>query len=66
MWNKKDDGIDPLVDNVKEYSISHAEIKSTGVTMCTEHKWRKLNEKEIACIVCPTAHIVNRADDYIA
>ena len=40
------------------FSIKHSEIPK-GVTQCVEHKWRKLNENELECTLCPTAIIVN-------
>lgn len=41
-----------------------AGILRTTVTMCLAHKWRKLNDHEIACTICPTVNIVANADDY--
>lgn len=40
-------------------------IKKTKISQCKDgHSWRKLNDTEIACTICPTIHIVERADDY--
>lgn len=44
------------------FTIKESEIKK-GTTQCQNHKWRVLNETEIACTVCPTALIVSK--DYI-
>lgn len=39
--------------------VSHAELKSRGITMCKIHFWKKLTDNEVACTICPTALIVN-------
>jgi hypothetical protein len=49
------------------YTISEREIKSTGRTQCTEHKWEKLNDNEIICRACNTVLIINPdcLDEYV-
>lgn len=41
------------------FSRSHSDIKAGGKTMCEKHIWTKLSDNEVACIICPTAWIVN-------
>lgn len=45
--------------NQTVFSVSHSEIRKTGITMCKDHSWEKLNEMEIYCTLCPTVLIVN-------
>lgn len=52
------------LETAQEFSISHADISKTAVSQCQNHTWRILNDKEIACIVCPTVNIVDNANDY--
>ena len=45
------------------FSRKHSDIEMSGKKMCTDHKWRKLNNTEIECINCPTALIVGVDDE---
>jgi hypothetical protein len=47
------------------FSTSSATIKASGLRMCERHQWRKLNDTEVACSVCPTVNIVENTDKYI-
>jgi hypothetical protein len=60
--NSQDDGID-RGEIRTVFSATHAAIKATGVKMCTDHKWKKVNEVELACTVCPTQIICSIDDE---
>lgn len=45
------------------FTISHKEIEKHGTKMCEKHIWRKSNDMELACTVCPTAIIVAIDDE---
>lgn len=45
------------------FTISHKEIEKHGTKMCEKHIWRKANDIELACTVCPTAIIVAIDDE---
>lgn len=58
-WEKdkpQKDGIDR--GEIRTIHTFSADI-AKGITMCKVHQWRKLSDNEIACIICPTALIVN-------
>jgi hypothetical protein len=57
MEKPKDDGID-RGEIRTVFSRSIADIKSSGVSQCKNHKWRKLNDNELECVNCPTVIVV--------
>lgn len=61
---KKKKEYDPN-EGTTQFSISHEDMKKTAVTQCETHVWRKLNDSEIACSICPTVNIVNNPDEYV-
>ena len=64
-WEKdkpKDDGED-RGEIRTVFSTSTSTIALSGVKQCVEHKWRKLNDTELACADCPTAIICGIDDD---
>ena len=58
----QEDGID-RGEIRTEFVRSHADIKATGKTMCQEHTWKKINETEIECTLCPTVLMVGIDDE---
>ena len=54
-----DEEVPENVDAVTVFSANNSDIAKNRVTQCQEHKWRKLNEKELACLLCPTVVIVS-------
>lgn len=58
---------DPIREAEAEFkrTINRSELR--GVTQCQTHKWRKLNDSELACELCPTVIRVaeGTADSYV-
>lgn len=48
------------------FKATHDHIVKSAVRQCQNHTWRKLNDTEVACTVCPTVNIVNNSDDYLS
>jgi len=49
--------------NQTVFSVSHSDIKRTGKSQCQVHKWRKLNDIELECTICPTIIICGLDDE---
>lgn len=45
------------------FARSHADIREGGKKMCTTHSWRKKNEIELECTLCPTCIICSIDDE---
>lgn len=63
--NKTQKPTEPVAVPVEDSSIKtvftakDADIHRNAVRQCEKHIWRKVNEMELACAVCPTQIIVN-------
>jgi len=64
MKEKKEEEKDEL-SNKTVFSITHDEIKRTGVTQCVHHEWRISDERNLQCIKCPSAIMVEDAETFL-
>lgn len=55
---------DELIKTV--HTISEEEIRRTKTSQCKAHTWRKIDSQNIACIHCPTALLVEDADQFLS
>ena len=62
MWPKKEKEESP---EVEVYRISGEAIARNGQRQCQNHVFRKLNETEVACTLCPTVLIVENANEIV-